>query len=131
MSHYASCLVVTDEQRRALEAMAGSVSLPYRVVVQARALLDAADGVANMEIARRQATTPDTVRRWRRRFESGGVGQVGRVAPGRGRKPVISEEKVSEIVRETMFSTPGEDTHWSTRTMARAQGVSKGNCSGS
>jgi len=125
MSHYASGLVVTDEQRQALGVLAGSTSSPHRVVVQARALLDAADGVANMEIARRYGTTPDTVRRWRKRFESGGVGQIGRVAPGRGRKPVISGEKVSEIVRETMFSTPGEDTHWSTRTMAQAQGVSK------
>ena len=64
--------------------MAGSASLPHRVVVQSSALLLAADGVANKAIARECSTTPDTVRRWRRKFEAGGVDVVGSIAPGRG-----------------------------------------------
>ena len=48
----APALEVTDDQRRQLEAMARSSSIPHRKVVQARALLLAADGVANEEIAR-------------------------------------------------------------------------------
>ena len=63
-------LVVSLEQREVLESMARSSSLPHRTVVQARALLFAADGVATNEVARRCQTTPDSVLSWRRRFEA-------------------------------------------------------------
>jgi hypothetical protein len=64
----AAPLKVTKRERVALEEMARSPSLPYRQVVRAEGLLLAADGVANEEIARRCATTPNAVRRWRARF---------------------------------------------------------------
>ena len=86
----AAPLKVSRTQRAELERMARSSSLPHRVVVQASALLLAADGVANEAIARECATTPDTVRRWRAKFEAGGVDAVGSIAPGRGRKPEIA-----------------------------------------
>ena len=70
-------LVVSLEQREVLESMARSSSLPHRTVVQARALLFAADGVATNEVARRCQTTPDSVLSWRRRFEAVGVKGVG------------------------------------------------------
>jgi hypothetical protein len=70
----APALQVTRKQRAELERMARSSSLPHRVVVQASALLLAADGMANEAIARECATTPDTVR--------GGGGGVDRVGPG-------------------------------------------------
>jgi transposase len=95
-------LKVSDEQRGALDVMARSSSLPHRKVVQARALLLAADGVANNEIARRCSTTADSVRSWRRRFEAEGVEGVGRIAPGRGRKPEIAQEVVDAIVADTL-----------------------------
>jgi len=47
----AAALSVTDEQRAELTRMAGSSTLPYRRVRQAKALLWAAEGVANKEIA--------------------------------------------------------------------------------
>jgi hypothetical protein len=68
----ASPLEMSAEQRRELEVMSRSSSLPHRTVVQARALLWAADGVANSEIARRCSTTADAVRRWRARFATRG-----------------------------------------------------------
>ena len=64
---------MTEEQRRALEKLARSTSLPHRKVTQAKALLLAADGVATNEVARRCGTTNDSVRAWRRRFEAEGV----------------------------------------------------------
>src|SRR5688572_22991395 len=83
----AAPLKVSRSQRVELEWMARSSSLPHRVVVQASALLLAADGTANESIARECATTADTVRRWRAKFVAGGVEAVGSIAPGRGRKP--------------------------------------------
>jgi hypothetical protein len=46
------------------------------------------------------------------------------VAPGRGRKPSISAERIKAIVEATLHTTPPGATHWSCRTMARTQGVS-------
>jgi len=96
------------------------------VVTQATALLYAADGVANEEIARRCSTTPDTVRRWRRRFAADGIEGVGVIAEGRGRRSWLPEGTVAEIVRVTMHETPDDgSTHWTTRTLADRVHVGK------
>ena len=81
----AAPLVVSNEQRAALVRMARSTSLPHRKVMQAKALLLAADGVATNEVARRCHTTSDSVRAWRRRFQTEGVEGVGG-SRGPGRK---------------------------------------------
>lgn len=122
----AAPLKVTKRERVELERMARSSVLAYREVVGAKALLLAADGVANEEIARRCDTTPDTVRRWRSRFAEAGVDGVGVIAPGRGRKPEIPQETIDAIVNETLQTTPADgSTHWSTRTMGNRFGVGK------
>jgi transposase len=122
----AAPLRVTRKQRGELERMAKSSSLPHRMVVQAAALLLAADGVANEAIARECATTPDTVRRWRTKFEAGGVDAVGSIAPGRGRKAEIPQATIDAIVEDTLHTIPDdESTCWSTRTMGQRHGVGK------
>ncbi|HYA44549.1 MAG TPA: helix-turn-helix domain-containing protein, partial [Acidimicrobiales bacterium] len=97
----AAALAVTDEDRDRLERMARSTSLPLRIVRQAKALILAADGAPNEEIARASKVDSDTVRRWRRRFEEKGVEGVGVIAKGRGRRSWLPEGTVAEIVRVT------------------------------
>jgi transposase len=122
----AAALKVKRAERRELARMARSSSLPHRVVVQSKALLMAADGVANEAIARECDTTPDTVRRWRRKFEAGGIDAVGSIAPGRGRKPEIDQAVVDAIVHDTLHTVPDDgSTCWSTRTMGQRHGVGK------
>src|SRR5215203_2742171 len=122
----AAALRVSRKQRAELEAMARSSVLPHRVVVQSSALLLAADGVANEVIARECATTPDTVRRWRAKFEAGGIDAVGSIAPGRGRKPEIAQDVIDAIVDDTLHAVPDDgSTAWSTRTMGQRHGVGK------
>jgi transposase/transposase-like protein len=122
----AAPLKVSRKQRAELERMARSTSLPHRCVVQASALLLAADGEANAAIARACSTTPDTVRRWRAKFEEGGIEAVGSIAPGRGRKPEIPQEVIDAIVDDTLHTVPDdESTAWSTRTMGERHGVGK------
>ena len=105
-------LEMSVEQRAALERMEKADSLPFRVVVQARALLMAADGIANGRIAREVGKKADTVRAWRKRFREEGVEGVGVVRPGRGRPPVIGEEIVERIVHDTLHARPGDgSTH--------------------
>jgi transposase len=91
----------------------------------ARALLLAADGVANTRIAEQAGVSAMTVRAWRERFATDGLAKFGRVREGRGRKPSIPAEKVEAIVHATLHEKPPGETHWSCRSMARAQGVSK------
>ncbi len=122
----APALPVTKDQRAELKRMASSSSLPHRQVVQAKALLWAAEGVANQEIARRCQVDSDAVRRWRARFADKGVGGVGMIAKGRGRKPALPEGTVAEIVRVTCQEKPADtSTHWSTRSLAERFGVGK------
>src|SRR5271169_2054979 len=122
----APALPVTEEQRAELTVMAGSSRLPHRQVVQAKGLLWAADGVSNQEIARRCGVDSDAVRRWRTRFVEQGVGGVGVIAKGRGRKPGLPEGMVAEIVRVTLQDRPADtSTHWTTRSLAARFEVGK------
>jgi homeodomain-containing protein len=68
--------------------------------------------------------SPASVKAWRDRFAGEGAAKLGRVRRGRGRKPTISAEKVEAIVHATLHDKPPGETHWSCRSMARAQGVS-------
>jgi len=62
--------------------MARSPSLAHRTVLRAKALLLAADGVAIYETARQVGVSSNSVRSWRRRFESEGLAGVGKIAKG-------------------------------------------------
>ncbi len=119
-------LAMTDEQRAALETMARSTTLGHRKVVQAKALLLAADGLGNNEVARRCHTTNDSVRAWRRRFKAEGVDGVGRIAKGRGRRSWLPEGTVAAVVHDTLHEVPDDgSTHWTTRLMAKRFGIGK------
>jgi transposase len=117
---------MSDQQRVELEAIAASPSLAHRAVRQARGLLEAGVGLSNEEIGRRNGVSANTVRAWRASFARRGVGGVGVVAAGRGRKPWLPEGMVAEVVRVTLNERPGDtSTHWSTRTLARRLGIGK------
>jgi transposase-like protein len=119
-------LMVTSLQREALERMARSSSLPHRSVLQAKALLLAADGVSIYETARQVKVASNSVRAWRRRFEREGVDGVGRIESGRGPKATVTPQVESAVVRDTLCVRPDDgSTHWTTRTMAARYGIGK------
>jgi len=68
--------------------------------------------------------SPSSVVAWRARFDEEGLAKFGKVREGRGRKPSVSTETVTEIVRATLHDKPRGQTHWSCRSMAMASGVS-------
>ena len=82
--------------------MSRSQTAPHRQVQRAKALLLAADGVANTRIAAQVGVKPATVRAWRARFEEEGLKKLGKVRSGRGRKPTIPDDKVAAIVEATL-----------------------------
>ena len=117
-------LLPTTSHREVLVKLSRSGTAAHREVQRARVLLMAADGRASTAIAVAAGVSPATVKSWRERFALEGLKGLGGVRPGRGRKPQISQEKIAEIVRATLHDKPPAETHWSCRTMAKAQGVS-------
>src|SRR6476660_6864813 len=115
-------LELSAGQREVLESLARSQSGAHREGVRAKALLMAADGVANTAIARSLSVSAASVKSWRERFAEEGLAKLGQVRKGRGRKPSIPQ---SEIVDLTQNYRPTGETHWSCGTMAAAAGVSK------
>src|SRR5215210_5646314 len=119
-------LSLSDDQRAALERLSRSSSARHRTVQRAKALLLAADGVANYEIARRVGVSANSVRTWRARFAEEGVEGIDKIAPGRGRKSWLPEGTVAAVVHDTLYATPDDgSTHWTTRLMAKRHGIGK------
>ena len=125
MRNIAAPVVVTDEQLRTLKAWVQAKNTPQGVALRAKIILAAADGTSNHGIARALGVGRPTVLLWRRRFQEGGVDALTHIAPGRGRRPTYTAERVAQIVEATTRTKPRGATHWSTRTMAKAQGLSK------
>lgn len=122
----AAPLSLTDEQRAVLERLARSTSARHRTVQRAKALLLAAEGVANYEIARQVGVSANSVRTWRSRFGTEGIKDFGTIAPGRGRKSWLPEGTVAAVVADTLYATPDDgSTHWTTRLMAARHGIGK------
>jgi transposase len=115
---------VSQAERALLERWVAAQRTPQSVALRARIVLAAASGASNSEIARRLGVSRPTVILWRSRFAAGGVQTLTETKPGRGRKPQISAAKIKQIVQATTQTTPAGATHWSCRSMAKAQGVS-------
>lgn len=118
-------LSISTEQRRTLESWVRARNTPQSIVIRAKIALLAAEGVSNVRIAREVGVSRPTVILWRRRFLQGGADALTTIAPGRGRRVTYSAEQVQRIVEATTQTKPPGATHWSTRSMAKAQGVSK------
>jgi transposase len=118
-------VVLSPDDRRILEARTRARRAPARSVERARILLLAADGWQNQDIATHLQLTPATVARWRRRFLAGGLPAIDRDAPRTGRPRTITPAQERAVVRTTTQTTPPQATHWSTRTLAAATGLSE------
>ncbi len=117
-------LTMSEDQRRTLEAWVRAGTSPRRVVWRAKVCLRAAEGISNSAIARELGTTRPTVICWRNRFEADGAPGLAEDAPHGASTRRLEAEKAKAIVDATLQTKPADATHWSTRTMARAQGVS-------
>jgi transposase len=117
-------VAITPAQRQTLEAWLRAPSTPQSVATRARIVLLAGEGLSNHEIARRTGASRPTVLLWRDRFSIAGPAALTEIEPGRGRKASISADAERVIIEATLHTKPKGATHWSCRTMARAQGVS-------
>ena len=116
---------LSPEERKELEQVARARSLPAREVERARIVLRAADGSLDKDIAAELGVTREKVARWRRRFLEIGIAALRKDAPRPGRPRTVPESKVNLVVAKTTQEKPVAATHWSTRSMAAAVGVSE------
>src|SRR5215203_5449672 len=116
-------IVLSDDERGELERRTRRRKIARADAIRAEIVLLAADGLTNLAIADRLGITRLTAATWRKRFAAkrlDGLGDEPR--PGAPRK--IGDEKISEVVTCTLEMMPRDATHWSTRSMAKASGVS-------
>src|SRR5438309_8847752 len=121
----APAIELSPDQRAALELWARGRSLPARVVERARMVLRAGAGEQDKAIAHDLGVTPKKVSRWRKRYLTLGLAGLEKDAPRSGRKPQISARLIQRVVEMTTRHKPAHATHWSTRTMATAVGISE------
>jgi len=120
----AAPISISPDQRRVLDTWVRAASTPQSIALRSRIILLAGEGLSNRQIAHQLGTSRPTVLLWRDRFEEGGTAALTEIREGRGRKRRILVKKVQQIVTATLHTTPKAATHWSCRTMAKAQGVS-------
>lgn len=114
---------LSDAERSELRARARRRKIARADAMRAEIVLLAADGMTNLAIAERLGITRVTVATWRGRFAAGRLdGLVDEPRPGAPRK--IGDDKIAEVVTTTLETMPAAATHWSTRSMAKATGVS-------
>src|ERR1017187_9861571 len=125
MPRQAPLVNLTEPDRQELECWVAAHRTPQQVSQRCRIILAAAQGRQDKLIADDMDLNFKTVALWRRRFISEGPDCLWEVAEGRGCKPPLTPEEVGSIVDATLQTKPAGATHWSCRSMAKAQGVSK------
>lgn len=117
-------LSISAQQRRQLQSWALGPKTAQALAMRSRIVLLAADGLSNTEIARRQGCSLPTAGKWRQRFVDQGLdGLLDEPRPGTPRR--ISDADVERVLARTLESQPEAATHWSTRQMAAATGLSQ------
>jgi len=118
-------LVLTAEERQTLERWARRPRSAQALALRARIVLACAEGATNQQVAERLGIWPQTVGKWRGRFVRERLeGLSDEPRPGRPR--TIADQQVEEVIVKALEEPPpNHDTHWSTRSMARATGLSQ------
>ena len=117
-------LTVSSEERQRLESLAHRARSQALLARRARVVLGCAEGLDNKAVAKKLRCSLGMVGKWRARFlEARLEGLYDEPRPGAPRK--ISDDQVEKLVIQTLESTPRGQTHWSTRGLAKASGLSR------
>ena len=114
---------LSEAQEQELQRWVRRAKTAQALVLRARIVLQTAAGKSDMEVAGQLGTTRATVGKWRRRFLRDGCdGLLDEPRPGAPR--TIGDDDVERVVVQTLETIPAGATHWSTRSMAKACGLS-------
>jgi transposase len=116
-------LILSDEERSILEQWARRPKTAQRLALRSRIVLACANGLTNTQVTKRLGVTMPTVGKWRSRFVDDRLdGLIDEPRPGAPRS--VTDAQVEQIITTTLESKPEAATHWSTRGLAKATGLS-------
>jgi transposase len=121
----AKTIILSQAEQLKLDTWARGRSFSLRLTIRARIIQMAAKRALNQEIAEALNISRPTVQLWRDRFLALRIAGLEKDAPRPGRIAKIPQAKVSAVVKATLHATPAKATHWSARSMAKAQGISR------
>jgi transposase len=117
-------LTITEEERERLESLAHRARSQPLLAKRARLVLVCAEGLSNQSVSRRLRCSLGMVGKWRARFLKARLeGLYDEPRPGAPR--TVTDAQVEQVVVQTLESTPRGETHWSTRGLAKATGLSR------
>ena len=120
----AATVMLSDDERETLERWVRRPTTAQALALRCRIVLACADGGSNTEIASRLGLNRNTVAKWRTRFIDQRLdGLHDEPRPGAPR--TVSDDDVERVIVKTLEETPANATHWSTRSMATATGMSQ------
>ena len=117
-------LMVSEEERERLQSLAHRSRSQPLLARRARVVLACAEGLDNKAVAKKMRCSLGMVGKWRTRFISSRLeGLYDEPRPGAPRK--VGDDKIEAVVIQALESTPRGQTHWSTRELASASGLSR------
>ena len=117
-------ITLTDDERQTLERWTQRPTSSQALALRCRIVLACAEGLSNVAVGGHLGVHPVTVAKWRTRFATRRLeGLSDEPRPGVPRS--ITDAQVEQVIVKTLEETPTDATHWSTRSMARATGMSQ------
>ena len=117
-------LVLTGEEQERLKSMAHRARHQPALARRARVVLACAEGLDNQSVAKKLRCSLGMVSKWRSRFLKTRLeGLYDEPRPGAPR--TVNDDQIEQVVIQTLESTPRGQTHWSTRELAKATGLSR------
>jgi transposase len=124
MGRPTEAIVLSEEEQSKLQQWARRPKTAQRLALRARIILGCVAGLENRQVARQLHISDQTVCKWRARFRTARLeGLVDEPRPGAPRQ--ITDQQVEALITRTLEGAPEHRTHWSTRTMAQAAGLSQ------
>jgi transposase len=117
-------LILSEEERDRLESLAHRARSQPHWARRARVVLVCAEGQSNQSVARKLRCSLGMVGKWRARFVKARMAGLDD-EPRPGAPRTVSDDQVEPVVVQTLESTPRGETHWSTRGLAKATGLSR------
>jgi transposase len=122
-SRQLAALELSESERAELSSLAARRSTAQALALRARIVLACAEGAQNKQVAARLQVDPATVGKWRRRFVAHRLDGL-RDEPRPGAPRSIEDARIEAVIVRTLESVPPDATHWSSRGMSRACGLS-------
>jgi transposase len=116
-------LILTAQEREILQRWARRRTIGA-IALRSRMVLACADGQANNVVAEQFGVTPKTIGKWRARFtQQRPDGLADEPRPGAPRR--VTDDVTGRVLAKTLDGRPTNASRWTTRSMARATGLSQ------